>query len=120
MGMDVEAVTVDCSEPDRLAAWWARVLGGTVTPVLSGEFVLVTHRGGPKLGFQRVDDPTPGKNRVHLDFSVSDLEMEVERLTSLGAIESAHRSFGDDFRWVVFTDPDGNAFCVTQAPANNG
>ena len=39
MGMDVETVTVDCSEPDRLAAWWARVLGGTVTPVLRGEFV---------------------------------------------------------------------------------
>lgn len=110
--MVVETVTFDCREPDRLAQWWARVLGGTVNALVPGEFVLVTHDGGPKLGFQRVDDPTPGKARIHLDFAVSDLEMEVERLVSLGATESAHHSFGDDFRWVVLTDPDGNAFCI--------
>ena len=90
MGMAVETITIDCSEPDRLAAWWARALRGAVTAVMPGEFVLVMHDGGPKLGFQRVDDPTPGKNRVHVDFSVADLETEVERLVSLGATETAH------------------------------
>ncbi len=34
-------------------------------------------------GFQRVEDPTPGKNRVHVDFSAADLEAEVARLVSL-------------------------------------
>lgn len=110
--MGVETVTFDCSDPDRLAQWWAGVLGGTVNALVPGEFVLVAHDGGPKLGFQRVDDPTPGKTRIHLDFSVSDLDTEVQRLVALGATESAQHSFGDDFRWVVLTDPDGNAFCI--------
>ena len=32
---------------------------------------------GPRLAFQKVDDPTPGKNRVHIDFTAADLEAEV-------------------------------------------
>ena len=115
MGMAVETITIDCSEPDRLAAWWARALRGAVTAVMPGEFVLVTHDGGGKLGFLRVDELVLVKNRVHVDFSVADLETEVERLVSLGATESAHHSFGEDFRWVVLTDPDGNAFCLAAA-----
>ena len=73
-------------------------------------------RPEPRLGFQRVDDPTPGKNRVHLDFSAADLDAEVARLVDLGATETARHGVGGGFRWVVLADPDGNAFCVA-APA---
>jgi predicted enzyme related to lactoylglutathione lyase len=58
-----------------------------------------------------VEDPTPGKNRVHVDFSTDDVEAEVARLVELGATETARNSFGD-LGWVVLADPDGNAFCV--------
>jgi predicted enzyme related to lactoylglutathione lyase len=115
MILSVEMITVDSLDPDRLAAWWARVLRGEVTVVIPGEFVLVEHAGGPRLGFQRVHDPTPGKNRVHIDFAARDLETEVERLVSLGAVETAHHRYGADFRWIVLQDPDGNAFCVGAA-----
>jgi predicted enzyme related to lactoylglutathione lyase len=110
----VETIAFDCADPDQLAAWWARVVEGTVNPVVPGEFVLVAQDGAPNLGFQHVDDPTPGKNKIHVDFSSPDLDQEVERLTGLGAVETARHSFGDEFRWVVFADPDGNAFCVAQ------
>ncbi len=46
-------------------------------PLARGEFVLVDLPSGPSLGFQQVDDPTPGKNRVHLDFHAADMEAEV-------------------------------------------
>lgn len=69
--------------------------------------------GWPRLGFQRVDAPTAGKNRVHVDFSgAADLDAEVQRLISLGATETSRHEVAADFRWVVLADPDGNAFCV--------
>lgn len=105
-------ITFDCSDPDNLAAWWAKVLDGTIEPLVPGEFVMVARPDGLRLGFQHVDAPTPGKNRVHLDFSVKHLDSEVERLVSCGAVETGRHSYGDEFRWVVFADPEGNAFCV--------
>ncbi len=114
MAIGVEMITVDTLDPDRLAAWWATVVGAEVAAVMPGEFVFVALSSGLRLGFQRVEDPTPGKNRVHIDLSTPDLESEVERLVALGATETGRHDFGDDFRWVVFADPDGNAFCVAQ------
>jgi hypothetical protein len=36
----------------------------------------------------------------------------VSRLTSAGATEVGRHKFGDNFRWVVLADPEGNVFCV--------
>jgi Glyoxalase-like domain len=112
MALNVESITFDCTDPDSLAQWWAKAVGGDVNAVAPGEFVLLQRPDGPKLAFQRVDDPTPGKNRVHIDFTAADLEAEVKRLVDLGAAETGRHSFGDDFSWVVLADPGGNAFCV--------
>lgn len=112
MSLNVETITFDCTDPDSLAQWWAQAVGGDVNAVVPGEFVLVQRSDGPKLGFQRVQDPTPGKNRVHLDFAVADMEAEVKRLVAQGATETGRHSFGDAFSWVVLADPEGNAFCI--------
>ncbi|MFI5510107.1 VOC family protein [Mycobacterium sp. NPDC051804] len=112
MALKVEMITFDCADPDALADWWARAAGGDVNAVAPGEFVMVTSEGRPALGFQRVPDPTPGKNKVHLDFHAADKEAEVARLVELGARETARNSFGPEFDWVVMADPEGNAFCV--------
>jgi predicted enzyme related to lactoylglutathione lyase len=112
MALKVENITFDCSDPDTLAQWWAQAVGGDVNAVAPGEFVILAQPDGAGLAFQRVDDPTPGKNRVHIDFSAADLEAEVKRLVDLGAAETGRHSFGDEFRWVVLADPAGNAFCV--------
>ena len=54
----------------------------------------VTRPEGPGLAFQKVDDPTPGKNRVHIDFTATDVEAEVGRLVGLGATETGRHEFG--------------------------
>jgi predicted enzyme related to lactoylglutathione lyase len=113
MALKVEMVTFDCADPATLAGWWAEQFAGTTNELLPGEFVAVAMPEGPQLGFQRVPDPTPGKNRVHLDFSAADLDAEVARLTAAGAAEQGRHKFGDNFRWVVLADPEGNVFCVT-------
>ena len=112
MTLGLEMITVDCTDPATLAQWWAEVVGGSVVPLPGGDFVLVVRENWPALGFQRVEMPTPGKNRVHLDLTASDLDAEVHRLVGLGATETARHDLGGGFRWVVMADPDGNAFCV--------
>jgi hypothetical protein len=111
MSLTVEMITFDCSDPDTLADWWAQATSGSVHPVVDGEFIVVGIQGGLRLGFQRVDQPTAGKNRGHVDFTVADLDGEVSRLVGLGATETS-RHDAPDFRWVVLADPAGNAFCV--------
>jgi predicted enzyme related to lactoylglutathione lyase len=113
MTLKVEMVTFDCVDPASLAGWWAEHFGGAAQEMLPGEFVAVTRSEGPRLGFQRVPDPTPGKNRLHLDFNVADVDAEVARLKGAGATEVGGRKISDDFRWVVMADPEGNVFCVS-------
>ncbi|OSC38975.1 VOC family protein [Mycobacterium decipiens] len=112
MALNIEMVTFDCSDPAKLAGWWAEQFGGTTRELMPGEFVTVARSEGPQLGFQRVPDPTPGKNRLHLDFAAADMDAEVSRLMAAGATEVGRHRFGEEFRWVVLADPEGNAFCV--------
>ncbi|WP_135452487.1 VOC family protein [Mycobacterium sp. DL99] len=112
MTLSVEMITVDCTDPDALARWWAQAVGGEVNVFAPGEFVVLVRPDGPRLGFQKVPDPTPGKNRIHLDFTAPDAEAEVARLVGLGATETGRHSFGPEFNWVVLADPEGNAFCI--------
>jgi predicted enzyme related to lactoylglutathione lyase len=113
--LSIEMVTVDCRDPRALAQWWARQLGGNVLEGFEGDdFVMVAVEGGARLGFQRVAEPTPGKNRMHLDLAASDRDAEVARLVADGARE-VERHEVSGFVWVVLADPEGNLFCVSQA-----
>ena len=112
MSLSLEMITLDCTDPQRLAAWWAGAVGGDLVSLPGTDFVMVAREGWPALGFQRVDDPTPGQTRVHMDLMTSDLDAEVERLVGLGATETGRHSIDGGFRWVVMADPDGNVFCV--------
>ena len=112
MALNVESITFDTTDPDKAAEWWAQAAGGQLTPYVPGEYVAVERQPGPKLLFQKVADPTPGKNRVHLDFTAADVDAEVKRLVDLGASETRRHSLGP-IAWVVLADPEGNAFCVT-------
>ncbi|WP_449385044.1 VOC family protein [Cellulomonas soli] len=91
-------------------------LGGRVIDEEGGWFVVVVPgAGGAPLGFQRVEEPTPGKNRVHVDVHAVDRDAEVARLLVDGAGLVARHEH-DGFAWVVLSDPDGNQFCVVPAP----
>src|SRR5215204_1748517 len=87
MALKTENITFDTADPEKLAEWWAKALGGQVNPVAPPFFVVVSVPEGPGLAFQQVEDPTPGKNRIHLDFSTADRESEVNLLFDLGPSE---------------------------------
>jgi hypothetical protein len=112
MTLSLATVTFDSTEPVPLARWWADQLGGEINDPFGGFFVFVY--GGPlQMAFQKVDDPTPGKNKLHVDLVADDLDAEVDRLMASGA-GLVERRGDESFRWVTLTDPDGNEFCVAQ------
>lgn len=106
-------ITCDTTDALALATWWAEQTGGTITEENDGWYVIVSVPDAPTLAFQKVEDPTPGKNRLHLDVLTDDLPAEVERLRAAGAGLVAERG-DENFRWVTLTDPAGNEFCVAQ------
>ena len=59
-------------------------------------------------------EPKLGKNRMHLDVVVPDIEPEITRLEALGArrLDPTPQTFaGTD--WVRIADPERNEFCVS-------
>ena len=130
----VRNIVVDCHDPVALATFWAAVLGWQIEPIdaatrarltlergidaATERITLAGPPGEPRLYFQRVDDPTPGKNRLHLDLEVDDAEAEVARLLPLGArepVRMTEKLGGVEERWIVLSDPEGNVFCLQSA-----
>lgn len=107
-------ITVDTTDALTLGRWWAERTGGKVIEENDGWFVIVALPEGPRLGFQKVEEPTPGKNRVHVDFVAEDLDAAVAELRAAGAGHVGDREM-PGFRWVTLSDPDGNEFCVSGA-----
>ena len=137
-------IVFDCADPDRLAKFWAAALHYRVQDPPEGyasweaflkaagvpeeewnsaSAVVDPAKIGPRIYFQKMDTPKPGKNRVHLDINSSGgskvpyeervmrVDAEVERILGLGATKQ--RAWDDSGEyWVVLQDPEGNEFCV--------
>jgi catechol 2,3-dioxygenase-like lactoylglutathione lyase family enzyme len=119
MACRLTEICIDSTDPARLAAWWAEVLGyevvdrdeaGTTTIGPPGA---APHGPAPTITFALVPDPTPGKVRLHLDLNATDRPQaaELDRLLSLGARRADVGQTGEE-SWVVLADPDGNEFCL--------
>jgi catechol 2,3-dioxygenase-like lactoylglutathione lyase family enzyme len=121
-------LTVDCRDPERLAAFWCAVLDFKVidrseqkVEIGSWEPTVEEVRARqmpPTVQFIRVPEDKATKNRLHLDVSPVDSGTadEVARLRQLGATE-VDLGQGSDRSWVVMADPEGNEFCVLRTLA---
>ncbi len=117
--MKLTAITLDCSDPKALVAFYQQATGLELYPGPNDDFAALTCEDGLYLVFQRVDDYQaprwPEQSRpqqLHLDFAVDDLDQAEVRMLELGAAKPAFQPGGDQFR--VFTDPAGHPFCLTE------
>ncbi len=111
-------VTIDAADPMRIASFWAALLDVEIEEVTDDEIRLAHQpRRGVGVAVQRVADPTPGKNRIHLDLLVRDLSSACTRAESLGGrpLDAYAR---DGYRWRIIADPEGNQFCLVQPPVD--
>ena len=81
----VRSVVINTTDEERLAAFWAELLGVEVAHRTEGFLWLRPQRPGAfSIAFQRVANPTEGRRRLHLDTSVSVLEAATARIIAIG------------------------------------
>jgi predicted enzyme related to lactoylglutathione lyase len=121
MPASVGFLVIDAVEPDQLARFWCGLLDVSVqTTIGDGQFVvLAATKDGLTVGFQRVDEGKAGKNRLHLDLIVEDLDQATAEVETLGGrwLEPGHTRELEGFRWRCMADPEGNEFDVDILPS---
>jgi predicted enzyme related to lactoylglutathione lyase len=114
-------LVVDATEPERLARFWCGLLDVTVeTTIGDGQFVVLSATGdGLTVGFQRVAEQKAGKNRLHLDLVVADLDEATAEVESLGGrwLEPGRTRELEGFQWRCMADPEGNEFDIDMLPS---
>ena len=108
----IATIMVNALDAERLAAFWAALLGTSVSSRFE-QFVWLRPAGpgAPQLAFQQVDQPTEGRRRLHLDLHAPDPAALRALAESLGAGFVEGNDIGD-FHWDVMLDPEGNEFCI--------
>lgn len=111
MPTTVLGVSFDAHDANRVASFWADVLGRTVADggdvdnaAIDGEPGVA----GSRIGFHRVPEAKSVKNRMHVDLISTDFAMELERVVGLGATKLNEVDAGG--HWVTLADPEGNEF----------
>jgi predicted enzyme related to lactoylglutathione lyase len=116
MASRIVSLPIDCADAEGLAAFWADVLGWTITK-RGGYGVTIAADCGPfEIDFRLVQDgPKRSKNRLHLDLNPTDRDQGAEllRLLALGATQvDIGQLAGGPVSWHVLADPEGNEFCL--------
>ncbi|WP_091532245.1 VOC family protein [Microlunatus soli] len=110
------SITVDCADPDRLAAFWGTLLDLPADPdPLPGWAGLARDRPPlPRINFQPVTEPKRAKVRIHLDVAVDDIDRGIAQVLELGGAATGERHDYDEGVVVVMADPEGNEFCLVE------
>lgn len=108
------SVALDCPDAGKLAAFYAEIIGGSVT-FLDEDWATVRGPGG-RIDFQTAVGyipptwPDPASSmQMHLDFDVDDADAAEARVLAAGATKYDFQP-GDHFR--VYADPAGHPFCL--------
>jgi predicted enzyme related to lactoylglutathione lyase len=106
---EIADIIIDCSDPERVAAFWADLLGRPVAGRKGPYVWLERSDGDVGVGFQRVSRKKTAKNRVHLDIGVTDLVAAERRVKALGGQRAKGYEMGG---FLVMLDPEANEFCL--------
>src|SRR5690349_11836590 len=116
MPASVGYLVIDTVDPGPLITFWCGLLAVEVQAnIEDGEYVLLTPTAnGLRISFQRVPETKRGKNRLHLDLIVVDLDQATAEVETLGGrwLERGTTREVAGFRWRVMADPEGNEFDI--------
>jgi catechol-2,3-dioxygenase len=114
MGARFTELVIDCQDPNRLAEFWAAVLGYEILERGQNGEVEIGQRGvTPTLVFAQVPEAKAVKNRIHIDVNPTETDQsnELRRLIRLGA-RRVDVGQGNDVSWIVLADIEDNEFCL--------
>jgi len=118
MASRISELVLKCRDPERLAAFWAEVLGYVEIGREPDGIEIGPEQEGfggaqPTLIFSQTSEPRPGRLWLHIDINATDRDQdaELERLYALGATPADVGQTGEE-SWYVLADPEGNEFCL--------
>jgi hypothetical protein len=108
-------VTIDWIDVKRVARSWSALLDRRPGPT-HDEWIYLGDRSDvlPRLVFEPVHERKEGKVRLHLDFTVDDIDEGVESVLALGGRSTGERHDYDEGVVVVMADPEDHEFCLVQ------
>jgi predicted enzyme related to lactoylglutathione lyase len=120
MAASIGYLVIDSVDPSALAPFWCAMLGTAVDTTLGeGEFLVLSPTAdGLTVGFQRVAEHKAGKNRLHLDLVVTDIDEATQEVERLGGrwLEPGTTRELEGFTWRCMADPEGNEFDIDVLP----
>ena len=109
-------MVINCADMERMTEFWCGVL--RLEPYSYGEQFRVLRGRHGNVALQLADDPVTYRHQMHVDIYCPEAQRDAEcaRVLALGARHVRDSDEPDD-RYVVFTDPEGNEFCVCPVDA---
>ena len=112
-------ITFSCTDPRPVAEFWSALLDYEASPAGDSWLAKDPHGEGTTLLFNRMEKSATIEVPIHLDVNVGDREAELARVLHLGGSLVETRSFriGElAGTHTVMRDPEGNGFCLEDAP----
>ena len=106
-------VVIDVADLDISGRFWTQVLGVAIKSVDDQYLVLESQPNSVALILQKVSEEKRGKNRVHIDIRVKDVDAALGQVEALGGRKLAV-VLDPTERFIVVADPDGNEFCLVE------
>lgn len=108
----VGSVVINVIDIDRAKQFWTALLGVEVAREFPGfAWLERQHDAGIVVALQQVDGPKHGRNRVHIDTGVADLDEGQRRIEEIGGSLVEEQEV-QGYRWRIMADPEGNEFCI--------
>ncbi len=116
VSMRIGSIVIDCRDFHRMSIFWQEALRYVPRDPPEESWVILRDPAGrsPNVSVNRDPEKRASPGSIHLGLYTNDLEHEVKRLLSLGAIR--HRPPEPDEDFEVLADPEGNLFCIVSAP----
>jgi predicted enzyme related to lactoylglutathione lyase len=106
-------VVIDVKDLDTSGRFWSKVLGVEIRSANKQYLVLDSQPNSPALILQKVLEEKQGKNRVHIDIRVKDVDAALNQVEALGG-RKLEVVVDPTERFIVVADPDGNEFCLVE------
>lgn len=108
----VGSVVINVIDLERAKGFWTTLLGVGVAHEVPGfAWLDRQHADGAVVALQQVDTAKQGRNRVHIDTVVADLDEGQRRIEEIGGGLVEEQEV-PGYRWRVMADPEGNEFCI--------
>ncbi|MFH8463229.1 VOC family protein [Streptomyces sp. NPDC017991] len=116
-------VVLDCSEPEKLAAFYKEFLDGEETDATANR-VEIQGADGMRMAFRRDVNATPpswprpeNSLQAHLDFYVEDLDAAERKVIGLGGRPLETKDAGGPYEERGYADPSGHSFTLRTVSA---